>query len=68
MYFCDSIINVFLGMWLKKWRQRYFILKGNKLYFTSSPGVPPHGVIDLSECLTVKSADEKINKRYFYVV
>ena len=25
----------------------------------------PHGVVDLSKCLTVKSAEEKTNKRYF---
>ena len=45
-------------MWLKEWRKRYFILKGNKLYFAQTPQKEPHGVIDLSECLTVKSAEE----------
>ena len=48
--------------WLKDWRKRYFVLKGDRLYFSKNPGVTPHGVIDLSECLTVKSAEEKTNK------
>lgn len=26
-------------MWLKQWRKRYFSLKGNKLYFATSPKV-----------------------------
>ena len=56
------------SMWLKEWRPRYFILKGNKLYFTKSAGNVPHGMIDLSECLTVKSAEEKTNKPYCFEV
>ena len=51
-------------MWLKEWRKRYFILKGNKLYFAQTPQKEPHGVIDLSECLTVKSAEEKTSKKH----
>ncbi|KAK8802254.1 hypothetical protein WA538_005162 [Blastocystis sp. DL] len=50
--------------WLKNWRRRYFILKGDKLYFAKSTNVPPHGVIDLSQCQTVKSADDKTKKKY----
>ena len=44
------------------------MLKGNKLYFTKGPDMDPHGVIDLSECLTVKSAEEKTNKKYCFEV
>ncbi|CAM9283417.1 unnamed protein product, partial [Phaeothamnion confervicola] len=44
--------------WLKDWRRRFFILKGSKLYFakvshTSSEYAAPHGMIDLSSCMTV---------------
>lgn len=55
-------------MWLKEWRKRYFVLKGNQLYFAKSPGDPPHGRIDLQECLTVKSADDKVNKMHCFEV
>ncbi|CBK20961.2 uncharacterized protein [Blastocystis hominis] len=51
-------------MWLKTWRKRFFILKGNKLYFSKGTREPPHGVIDLSRCQTVKSADEKTHKKH----
>ncbi|OQR98999.1 hypothetical protein ACHHYP_07492 [Achlya hypogyna] len=56
------------SVWLKEWRTRYFVLKGNKLYFCRAQGEAPHGVIDLSECLTVKSAEEKTNKRFCFEV
>ena len=51
------------SMWLKDWRRRYFMLKGNKLFFAKERNENPHGVIDLADCLTVKSAEEKTNKR-----
>ena len=51
-------------MWLKDWRKRYFVLKGNKLYFSKGINEAPHGVIDLSKCQTVKSADEKTHKKH----
>ena len=56
------------SMWLKEWRQRYFVLKGNKLYFSRQKGSAPHGMIDLSECLTVKSAEDKTNMRFCFEV
>ena len=50
--------------WLKEWRKRYFVLKENQLHFCKQEGSDPHGTIDLKECLTVKSAEEKTGKRY----
>ncbi|KAK8818255.1 hypothetical protein AV274_3163 [Blastocystis sp. ATCC 50177/Nand II] len=50
--------------WLKDWRKRYFILKGNKLYFCKSVDADPHGVIDLSKCQTIKSADDVTHKKH----
>jgi len=50
------------------WRRRYFVLKGNKLYYLENPAEEPHGVIDLKDCLTVKSAEEKINMKYCFEV
>ncbi|GBG28401.1 Pleckstrin-likey domain-containing protein 1 [Hondaea fermentalgiana] len=54
--------------WLKQWRKRYFVLKGNRLYFSEGPGKVPHGEIDLKDCLTVKSAEDKTNKRHSFEV
>jgi hypothetical protein len=52
--------------WLKEWRKRYFVLKENQLHFCKGQDASPHGTIDLKECLTVKSAEEKTGKRYVH--
>ena len=49
--------------WLKEWRKRYFVLKGNMLHFAKDKHSQPHGSVCLSDCLTVKSAEQKIHKR-----
>ena len=49
--------------WLKDWRRRYFILKGSKLFFAKGEHTTPHGMIDLSTCMTVKSAELKAGKK-----
>lgn len=49
--------------WLKDWRRRYFILKGSKLFFAKGEFTAPHGMIDLSTCMTVKSAELKVGKK-----
>lgn len=51
--------------WLKDWRKRYFLLKGSKLFFLRSNQklAVPHGMIDLSTCMTVKSAELKAGKK-----
>mmetsp|Transcript_11380 Transcript_11380/g.13762 ORF Transcript_11380/g.13762 Transcript_11380/m.13762 type:complete len:176 (+) Transcript_11380:190-717(+) len=51
------------SMWLKDWRRRYFVLKGSKLFFCKNDYSAPHGMIDLANCTTVKSADLKSKKR-----
>jgi hypothetical protein len=54
------------SQWIKDWRPRFFRLyttpAGPRLYFMTEKGAPPHGCIDLSSCLTVKSADDKTGK------
>lgn len=49
--------------WVKDWRRRYFILKGSKLFFAKGEFSAPHGMIDLSTCMTVKSAELKAGKK-----
>jgi len=54
--------------WMKEWRKRYFILKGSKLFFAKDNSISPHGMIDLSTCQTVKSAEQKAGKKYAFEV
>ena len=54
--------------WFREWRQRWFVLKGSKLYFCKAPNVEPHGVIDLKECISVKSADAATRKSHSFEV
>mmetsp|Transcript_35016 Transcript_35016/g.97749 ORF Transcript_35016/g.97749 Transcript_35016/m.97749 type:complete len:136 (-) Transcript_35016:33-440(-) len=56
------------SMWLKEWRRRFFVLKGNKLFFSKNETDEAHGTIDLRDCLTVKSAEEKTDKRHSFEV
>ena len=53
---------------MKQWRRRYFKLVQNRLYFSKGPTEFPHGVIDLKDCLTVKSAEEKTGKMHAFEV
>ena len=50
--------------WMGEWRQRYMLLKGSKLFFATNATAAPHGMIDLVDCLSVKSADAKTGKQY----
>jgi len=59
---------LFLSRQTQDWRRRYFILKGNRLFFAKSPLEPPHGMIDLSRCTTVKSADLKSHKKHSFEI
>eukprot|EP01138_Halocafeteria_seosinensis_P001721 gb/GECG01001764.1/.p1 GENE.gb/GECG01001764.1/~~gb/GECG01001764.1/.p1 ORF type:complete len:140 (+),score=21.35 gb/GECG01001764.1/:1-420(+) len=54
--------------WLREWRRRYFVLMGNQLFFKKDPKDQPHGVINLTQCLTVKSAMEKTGKNHSFEV
>ena len=43
---------------------RYFLLKDTKLFFAKDITSAPHGMIDLTKCMTVKSADIKFKEKY----
>ena len=47
-----------------EWRKRYLILKGSKLFFATNMSTAPHGMIDLVDCVSVKTADAKTGKQY----
>jgi hypothetical protein len=54
------------SMWLKDWRSRYFVLKGSMLYFSKTPSDAPHGIVDLKDCITVKSAEDTTRKAHSF--
>lgn len=54
--------------WLKDWRRRYFILKDSKLFFAKDELGAPHGMIDLSHCNTVKSANLKTKRGHSFEI
>ena len=53
---------------VQDWRRRFFILKGSRLFFAKTPYEAPHGMIDLSRCTTVKSADLKSHKKHSFEI
>ena len=53
---------------MQDWRRRFFILKGSRLFFAKTPHEAPHGMIDLSRCTTVKSADLKSHRKHSFEI
>lgn len=55
------------GEYIKTWRRRWFILKQGKLFWfkesTVTRGSVPRGVIPAATCLTVKGAEDILNKQ-----
>lgn len=51
---------------IRTWRRRWFVLKEGKLFWFLSDKVTPssktRGVIDVGKCLSVKGAEDVINK------
>lgn len=45
-----------------------FFSIGSKLFFAKGPNVAPHGMIDLSTCITVKSAEMTAKKKNAFEV
>ncbi|KAJ4955557.1 hypothetical protein NE237_012340 [Protea cynaroides] len=54
------------GEYIKTWRRRWFVLKQGKLFWFKDSYVTraskPRGVIPVGKCLTVKGAEDVINK------
>lgn len=55
------------GEYIKTWRRRWFVLKQGKLFWfkesTVTRGSVPRGVIPAATCLTVKGAEDILNKQ-----
>lgn len=55
------------GDHIKTWRRRWFVLKGGRIFWFKSDAVTadsvPRGAIDMSKCLSVRGAEDALNKR-----
>ncbi|KAK6935738.1 Pleckstrin homology domain [Dillenia turbinata] len=58
------------GEYIKTWRRRWFVLKQGKLFWFKDSYISrvskPRGVIPVSKCLTVKGAEDVLNKQYAF--
>ncbi|KAK1415522.1 hypothetical protein QVD17_31305 [Tagetes erecta] len=58
------------GQYIKTWRRRWFVLKQGKLFWFKEPivtrGSKPRGVVPVATCLTVKGAEDVINKQFAF--
>ncbi|KAL7229101.1 hypothetical protein ACSBR2_007738 [Camellia fascicularis] len=58
------------GEYIKTWRRRWFVLKQGKLFWfkesTVTRASKPRGVIPVATCLTVKGAEDVLNKQFAF--
>ncbi|XP_074577327.1 pleckstrin homology domain-containing protein 1-like [Curcuma longa] len=58
------------GEYIKTWRRRWFVLKQGKLFWFKDSQVTrasvPRGVIPVGACLTVKGAEDVINRAFAF--
>lgn len=53
--------------WIGEWRMRYLIMKGPKVFFAKSEDATPHGIIDLTDCVSVKESESNGKKNAFEI-
>ncbi|KAK1270538.1 hypothetical protein QJS04_geneDACA007552 [Acorus gramineus] len=60
------------GEYIKTWRRRWFVLKQGKLFWFKESVVSrssrPRGVIPVGTCLTVKGADDVLNRQFAFML
>ncbi|KAJ0524623.1 putative pleckstrin domain, PH-like domain superfamily [Helianthus annuus] len=58
------------GEYIKTWHRRWFVLKQGKLFWFKESiitrGSKPRGVVPVATCLTVKGAEDVINKEFAF--
>ncbi|KAJ3681613.1 hypothetical protein LUZ60_014186 [Juncus effusus] len=58
------------GEYIKSWRRRWFVLKQGKLFWfkesTITRASVPRGIIDVAACLTVKGAEDVLNRQFAF--
>ncbi|CAM6033901.1 unnamed protein product [Sphagnum compactum] len=60
------------GEYIKTWRRRWFVLKEGHIFWFKenyvSPNSKPRGVILVRNCLTVKGAEDVLNKQFAFEI
>ncbi|KAK2080781.1 hypothetical protein QBZ16_000635 [Prototheca wickerhamii] len=60
------------GEVLKRWRRRWFVLKQGKIFWFKSdlvrPDSVPRGIIEVSQCLSIKGAEDTINRPHAFEI
>mmetsp|Transcript_11582 Transcript_11582/g.42353 ORF Transcript_11582/g.42353 Transcript_11582/m.42353 type:complete len:135 (-) Transcript_11582:1275-1679(-) len=60
------------GAVIKTWRRRFFVLKQGKIFWFKDDNISsvskPRGVIDISQCLSVKGAEDVINRPHSFEI
>eukprot|EP00271_Cylindrocystis_brebissonii_P008138 TRINITY_DN2215_c1_g5_i1.p2 TRINITY_DN2215_c1_g5~~TRINITY_DN2215_c1_g5_i1.p2 ORF type:complete len:143 (-),score=28.89 TRINITY_DN2215_c1_g5_i1:470-898(-) len=58
------------GEYIKTWRRRWFVLKQGKIFWFKEQLVTynskPRGVISVGKCLTIKGAEDVLNKAHAF--
>uniref|UniRef100_A0A0D6R1M5 PH domain-containing protein n=1 Tax=Araucaria cunninghamii TaxID=56994 RepID=A0A0D6R1M5_ARACU len=58
------------GEYIKTWRRRWFVLKKGRLFWFKENYITrdskPRGVIQVNTCLTVKGAEDVLNKQFAF--
>ncbi|KAF7024678.1 hypothetical protein CFC21_036989 [Triticum aestivum] len=58
------------GEYIKTWRRRWFVLKQGKIFWFKDSSVTrasvPRGVIAVASCLTVKGAEDVLNRKFAF--
>jgi hypothetical protein len=66
------MVLCFTGEFLKSWRRRWFVLKDGRLFWFKSDHVTqdvvPRGVVKIDRCLSIKGAEEAINRPFAFEV
>jgi len=60
------------GEYIKTWRRRWFVLKQGKIFWFKSdvitPDSQPRGVIEVNKCLSIKGAEDRVNKAHAFEI
>lgn len=60
------------GELLPNWRRRWFVLKQGKIFWfksdSVSPESQPRGVIEVNRCLSIKGAEDVLNKPHAFEI
>eukprot|EP00887_Chlorella_sp_A99_P006440 scaffold3.g6440.t1 len=65
-------MTVGAGEFMKTWRRRWFVLKEGKIFWFKDdlvgPQSEPRGIIEVNRCLSIKGAEDTINKPHAFEI